>query len=53
VIALEPDVLVKGADWREGTIVGADVVEARGGQVVRIALAEGYSTTKLIERIKR
>ena len=50
--ALQPDVLVKGADWAEGTIVGADIVEARGGRVVRISLAEGYSTTRIIERIR-
>ena len=53
VKALQPDVLVKGADWAEGTIVGADVVEARGGKVVRIPLAEGYSTTALLERVRR
>ena len=52
VTALQPDVLVKGADWAEGTIVGADVVEARGGRVVRIPLAAGYSTTALIDRIR-
>jgi len=50
--ALQPDILVKGADWGENAIVGRDVVEARGGRVVRIALAEGYSTTKIIERIR-
>ena len=53
VEALRPDVLVKGADWADGTIVGADSVEARGGRVVRIPLAAGYSTTKLIERMKQ
>jgi len=53
VRALQPDVLVKGADWAEGTIVGADVVEARGGRVVRIPLAEGYSTTGIITRIQQ
>jgi len=53
VNALQPDVLVKGADWVEGTIVGADLVEARGGKVVRIPLAEGYSTTTLVEKIRR
>ena len=42
----------KGADWGENAIVGRDVVEARGGKVVRIALAEGYSTTTIIERIR-
>ena len=49
---LQPDVLVKGADWGENAIVGRDIVEARGGRVVRIDLAEGYSTTKIIERIR-
>jgi D-glycero-beta-D-manno-heptose 1-phosphate adenylyltransferase len=49
---LQPDVLVKGADWGEDAIVGRDIVEARGGRVVRIQLAEGYSTTKIIERIR-
>jgi len=53
ISALQPDVLVKGADWGENAIVGRDVVEARGGRVVRIALAEGYSTTNIIERIRR
>jgi len=52
VSALQPDILVKGADWGPDKIVGRDVVEARGGQVVRIPVVEGYSTTKLIERIK-
>ena len=52
ISALQPDVLVKGADWGENAIVGRDVVEARGGRVVRIKLAEGYSTTSLIERIR-
>jgi D-glycero-beta-D-manno-heptose 1-phosphate adenylyltransferase len=52
VRAVQPDVLVKGADWAPGTIIGADVVEARGGRVERIALAEGYSTSRLVERIR-
>ena len=52
VRALQPDVLVKGADWLPGTIVGADIVEARGGRVERIALAEGYSTSRLVDRIR-
>jgi D-glycero-beta-D-manno-heptose 1-phosphate adenylyltransferase len=52
VALLQPDVLVKGADWAPGTIVGADIVEARGGKVVRIALAEGYSTTELIRKVR-
>ena len=52
VSAIQPDVLVKGADWGPTEIVGRDVVEARGGRVVRIPLAEGYSTSDLIRRIQ-
>jgi len=48
---LMPDVLVKGADWEEDAIVGRDVVKAKGGRVVRIALTEGASTSRIIERI--
>ena len=50
---LQPDILVKGSDWGEDAIVGRDIVEARGGKVVRVALAEGYSTTKILERIRQ
>ena len=53
ITALQPDILVKGADWGENAIVGRDVVEARGGRVVRIALAEGYSTTAILNRIRK
>jgi rfaE bifunctional protein nucleotidyltransferase chain/domain len=53
VQALQPDVLVKGADWAHDAIVGRDTVEARGGRVVRIPLADGYSTTAILERIRR
>ena len=52
VRALQPDVLVKGADWAPGTIVGADIVEARGGRVERIPLASGYSTSRMVARIR-
>lgn len=48
-----PDVLVKGADWAEDNIVGRDVVEGRGGRVVRVELAPGFSTTDLIRRVRR
>lgn len=48
---LQPDVLVKGADWPADQIVGRDVVEARGGRVVRIPVEAGHSTTDLIERV--
>ena len=49
---LEPDVLVKGADWAKDAIVGRETVESRGGRVVRIPLAEGYSTSAIIEKIQ-
>jgi rfaE bifunctional protein nucleotidyltransferase chain/domain len=49
---LQPDVLVKGADWGPDNIVGRDTVEARGGRVVRMALAPGYSTSELIRQVK-
>jgi len=52
IAAIEPDVLVKGADWAADAIVGRDIVEARGGRVVRIPIATGYSTTALIARIR-
>lgn len=51
--ALKPDILVKGDDYSIETIVGADFVLANGGDVKTIALVEGYSTTKLIEKIKK
>ena len=51
--AVRPDVLVKGDDYSVDTIVGADFVLARGGRVETVALVPGYSTTKLIEQIKR
>ena len=51
VSRLQPDVLVKGADWPADQIVGRDIVEARGGQVIRIPIAEGYSTSAIIGKI--
>ena len=49
---IQPDVLVKGADWGPSDIVGRDIVEARGGRVVRIELAPGYSTTAIIGKVR-
>ena len=50
---LRPDVLMKGADWGPGQIVGSDVVRRKGGRVVRCPLLKGYSTTAIIQRIKK
>lgn len=52
IIALQPDVLVKGADWAPDAIVGRDTVEARGGRVVLVEVEEGHSTSLLIERAR-
>lgn len=53
ISAIQPDILVKGADWGPDHIVGRDLVEARGGRVVRIALAPRFSTTALIDKVRR
>ncbi len=52
ITRLQPDVLVKGADWPADQIVGRDVVEARGGRVVLIPVAAGHSTSALVARIR-
>jgi D-beta-D-heptose 7-phosphate kinase/D-beta-D-heptose 1-phosphate adenosyltransferase len=49
--ALEPDVLVKGADYTVETIVGADLVTNRGGRVVLAQLLTGHSTTDTVKRV--
>ncbi len=51
--ALLPDILVKGADWSVGEIIGRDEVEAAGGQVMTLPFVEGVSTSELIARIVR
>lgn len=50
---VQPDILVKGADWPADQIVGRDTVEARGGRVVRVPVEEGFSTTAIVERVKQ
>lgn len=50
---VQPDVLVKGADWAADAIVGRDTVEARGGRVVRIDVEPGWSTSGIMEKIRR
>jgi len=52
ITALEPDVLVKGADWALEAIVGREEVERAGGRVVRVELVKGRSTTSILERIQ-
>jgi D-glycero-beta-D-manno-heptose 1-phosphate adenylyltransferase len=52
IARLQPDVLAKGADWALEGIIGRETVESRGGRVVRLPLAEGYSTSAIIEKIQ-
>jgi rfaE bifunctional protein nucleotidyltransferase chain/domain len=51
--AIQPDVLAKGGDYTIESIVGADVVQARGGSVVVIPFVEGKSTTNLVNKIQQ
>jgi len=50
--AVQPDVLVKGADYSEKPVVGRELVEARGGRVELVPLLPGWSTTELLRRIR-
>ena len=52
ITRLQPDVLVKGADYSRDAIVGGDLVESRGGRVVRVPLVNGFSTSSLVERLR-
>lgn len=53
IAAILPDVLVKGADWAPDQVVGRDIVEERGGRVLLVPVVEGFSTTGLVERLRR
>lgn len=50
---IRPEVLVKGGDWNIENIVGGDIVKSSGGQVLTIPFEDGYSTTSIINRIRR
>ena len=50
---LQPDILVKGGDWDTSSIVGRDLVEARGGKVYSLPFIDEYSTTSIVEEIIR
>lgn len=52
IVALQPDVLVKGADWGAGAVVGEPEVLAAGGRVERIAIAPGYSTSAILAAVR-
>lgn len=49
---IRPDILVKGGDWKKNEIIGSEFVKSYGGKVITIPFRKGYSTTKLIKKIK-
>ncbi len=53
IARLKPDILVKGADWNAAEIAGREEVESTGGEVRTVSLEPGYSTTVLLEELKR
>jgi rfaE bifunctional protein nucleotidyltransferase chain/domain len=53
IIALQPDVLVKGGDYKPEDIAGAKEVIASGGRIVINPIVEGFSTTSIIERMNK
>lgn len=48
---IQPDILVKGSDYKPEDIVGYDIVKAKGGEIITIDLTEGFSTTSILERV--
>ncbi len=53
IMALKPDILIKGADWSKQNIIGADFVSSYGGKVLTVDLVKGRSTSLIIEKIVR
>ena len=51
--ALQPDILLKGEDWKGKVVAGAEAVKARGGRVEFVRYIKGLSTTNIIEKIKK
>ena len=50
---MRPNVLVKGGDYRPDQVVGRELVEAQGGEVVLVDLVPGFSTTRIVERSRK
>ncbi|OQX73082.1 MAG: D-glycero-beta-D-manno-heptose 1-phosphate adenylyltransferase [Bacteroidetes bacterium 4484_249] len=49
---VQPDILIKGSDYKPEDIVGADIIKAKGGEIITIDFLEGYSTTAIIKKLK-
>jgi D-glycero-beta-D-manno-heptose 1-phosphate adenylyltransferase len=50
---VQPDILIKGKDYKVKDIIGYDIVQSKGGEIITIDFTEGYSTTKIEQRIIR
>ncbi len=50
---IQPDILIKGSDYKAENIVGYDIVTAKGGKVITLDFLTGYSTTSIIEKLKQ
>jgi D-glycero-beta-D-manno-heptose 1-phosphate adenylyltransferase len=50
---IQPDILVKGADYKPEDIVGYEIVKARGGKIITVELTQGYSTTKVFDKLSK
>lgn len=50
---IQPDILVKGSDYKPEEIIGYDIVTGKGGKVMTVDLTEGFSTTKIIEKTQK
>lgn len=50
---VQPDILIKGSDYKPENIVGYDIVKAKGGKIITIDFIDGYSTTSIIEKLKK
>jgi len=50
---IKPDFLVKGGDWKEEQIVGSGIVKSYGGKVISLKFVDSYSTSNIIDRIKK
>ncbi|OFX19213.1 MAG: hypothetical protein A2041_10825 [Bacteroidetes bacterium GWA2_31_9b] len=50
---VQPDILIKGSDYKAEDIIGYDIVKAKGGEVITIDFIDGYSTTSIINKLKK
>ncbi|MBF0385233.1 MAG: D-glycero-beta-D-manno-heptose 1-phosphate adenylyltransferase [Candidatus Omnitrophica bacterium] len=51
IAGIKPDILIKGADWKDKGIIGSDIVQKNGGKIEYIDFIDGFSTTALIKKV--